>query len=140
MSFDNQHKKSPQNRYRTYALNLMSKVPKLPDVACAVGDDNWTTICDGDTRCAAQNLKSRFSPLHSILRQKYRVERFSKGLPTSSLCILQVSEAECQGIKSYARFSASTAQRTNVDDIGDVIVKLDTCEADVAAEQVIVCS
>ena len=97
-------------------------------------DDDWTTICDGDTRYAAQNLKSRFSPLHSILKLKYRVERFSEGSPTSSLCILQVSEAECQGIKSYARFSASTAQRTNVDDIGDVIVKLDTCEADVAAE------
>ena len=62
------------------------------------------------------------------------MERFSEGSPTSSLCILQVSEAECQGIKSYARFSASTAQRTNVDDIVDVIVKFDTCEADVAAE------
>ena len=95
-----------------------------------VCDGGWTTICDGDTRCTVQNLKSRFSPLHSILRQKYRVERFSEGSPTSSLCILRVSEAECQGIKSYARFSASTAQRTNV----YVIVKFDTCEADVAAE------
>ena len=95
-----------------------------------VCNDGWTTVCDGDTRCTAQNLKSRFSPLHSILRQKYRVERFSEGSPTSSLCILRVSEAECQGIKSYARFSASTAQRTNV----YVIVKFDTCEADVAAE------
>ena len=99
-----------------------------------VCDDDWTTICDGDTRCAAQNLKSRFSPLHSILRQKYRVERFSEGSPTSSPCILQVSEAECQGIKSYARFSAPMAQRTNVDDIVNIIVKLETCEADVAAE------
>ena len=77
-------------------------------------DDDWTTICDGDTRYAAQNLKSCFSPLHSILRQKYRVERFSEGSPTSSLCILQVSEAECQGIKSYACVSASIAQRPNV--------------------------
>ena len=97
-------------------------------------DDDWTTICDGETRCGSAKSKLRFSPLHSILRQKYRVERFSEGSPTSSLCILQVSEAECQGIKSYARFSASTAQRTNVDDIVDVIVKFDTCEADVAAE------
>ena len=34
------------------------------------------TIADGETRCAAQNLKSHFSCLHSTLRQKYRVERF----------------------------------------------------------------
>ena len=101
-----------------------------PCRSLTVCDDGWTTICDGDTRCTVQNLKSRFSPLHSILREKYRVERFSEGSPTSSLCILRVSEAECQGIKSYARFSASTAQRTNV----YVIVKFDTCEADVAAE------
>ena len=95
-------------------------------------DDDWTTICDGDTRYAAQNLKSCFSPLHSILRQKYRVERFSEGSPTSSLCILQVSEAEGQGIKSYAHFSASMAGQRNVDDIVDVIDMLDTCEAHVA--------
>ena len=65
-----------------------------------------TTIADGKTRCAAQNLKLHFSLLHSILRQTYRVERFPEGSPTSSLCNLQVSEAECQGIKTYACFSA----------------------------------
>ena len=32
LSFDNQHTKSPKNQYRTYALNLMSKVPKLLDI------------------------------------------------------------------------------------------------------------
>ena len=32
LSFENQHTKSPKNQYRTYALNLMSKAPKLPDV------------------------------------------------------------------------------------------------------------
>ena len=71
---------------------------------------------------ATQNLKTRFSPFHSILRQKYSVERFPKGSPTSSLCILQVSEAECQGIKSYACFCTSTAVRMNIDDVVDDVI------------------
>ena len=90
-------------------------------------------VADGKTRSAVQNLETHFSPHHSILRQKYRVERLPEELPTSSLCILQVSEAECQGIKSYAHFSASMAGQRNVDDIVDVIDMLDTCEAHVAA-------
>ena len=75
-----------------------------------------TMIAVAKIRCAVQILKSRVSLLHSILRQKYRVERLPEGSPTSSLCILQVSEAECQGIKSYACLSASMLGRTNVDD------------------------
>ena len=90
-------------------------------------------MIDDGKAIAAQSAKSHFSLLHSILRQKYRVERFPEGSPTSSLCILQVSEAEGQGIKSYAHFSASMAGQRNVDDIVDVIDMLDTCEAHVAA-------
>ena len=59
-----------------------------------------TMIAESKPRCASQNLESHFSLLHSSLRQKYSVERFSEGSATSSLCILQVSEGECQGIKS----------------------------------------
>ena len=63
------------------------------------------------------------------------MERISEGSPASSPCILHVSEAECQGIKSYARFSASMAQQTNVDDIVDDVVKVDTYEAHVVAAE-----
>ena len=79
-----------------------------------------TMIAGSKPRCASQNLESHFSLLHSSLRQKYRVERSSEGSATSSLCILQVSEGECQGIKSSVIFwidSATNERRSNLDDI-----------------------
>ena len=77
-----------------------------------------------------KTLKCVFLLPRAFSGKSAELREVPEGSPASSLYVLQVSEAECQGIKSYARFSASTAQRTNV----YVIVKFDTCEADVAAE------
>ena len=42
LSFDNQHTKSPKKQCRTYALNLMSKFPKLLDETRSNGE--WFSI------------------------------------------------------------------------------------------------